>query len=259
MSGAQRRSVILGTGSELPRTIVTNQDIEKIVDTSDEWITVRTGIKERRVLEEGKGNADMAHAAAVRALEDARERARAYEAPCGDFSRIGRYRRARQEVQARRQAMGRGGRRGERSPLEAEPGRLALVRRKGAPSLAMILGVHSIRGHRTLIDALLPHGAVVRLKSGVVKRIFWATPPLHVPRDLRRGEPPPAHVEPGGHHPVHGVVDRRDPVEHRPHSVGSDRHDSSPQRATRAFSSPSWSSTRATTKSTSAPTVGAPW
>jgi superfamily II RNA helicase len=131
--------------------------------------------------------------AEVRALDDALERARAYEAPCGDFPRIGRYRRARQEVQARRQATGRGGRRGERrgerSPVEAEPGRLALVRRKGAPSIAMILGVHSMRGHRTLFDALLPHGAVVRLKSGLIKRIFWATPPLHVPRDLRRGEP----------------------------------------------------------------------
>src|SRR5688500_5529849 len=127
--------------------------------------------------------------AEVRALDHALERARAYEAPCADFARIGRYRRARQEVQARRQATGRGGRRGERSPVEAEPGRLALVRRKGAPSLAMILGVHSIRGHRTLFDALLPHGAVVRLKSGLIKRIFWATPPLHVPRDLRRGEP----------------------------------------------------------------------
>ena len=127
--------------------------------------------------------------AEVRALGDALERARAYEAPCGDFSRIGRYRRARQEVEARRQATGKGGRRGERAPADAEPGRLALVRRKGAPSLALILGVHAIRGHRTLFDALLPHGALVRLKSGLIKRIFWATPPLHVPRDLRRGEP----------------------------------------------------------------------
>jgi 3-oxoacyl-[acyl-carrier-protein] synthase-3 len=42
-----------------------------MVDTSDEWISVRTGIKERRVLEEGKGNADMALDAAKRALEDA--------------------------------------------------------------------------------------------------------------------------------------------------------------------------------------------
>jgi hypothetical protein len=73
--------------------------------------------------------------------------------------------------------------------VEAEPGRLALIRRKGAPSLAVILRVHAIRGHRVLFDALLPHGAIVRLKSGLVKRIFWATPPLHVPRDLRRGEP----------------------------------------------------------------------
>jgi len=71
MSGSQRRSVILGTGSELPAKIVTNRDLEKMVDTSDEWITVRTGIKERRVLEEGKGNAEMAFHAAKRALDDA--------------------------------------------------------------------------------------------------------------------------------------------------------------------------------------------
>jgi 3-oxoacyl-[acyl-carrier-protein] synthase-3 len=71
MSGSQRRSVILGTGSELPAKVVTNRDLEKMVDTSDEWITVRTGIRERRVLEEGKGNADMAFEAAKRALSDA--------------------------------------------------------------------------------------------------------------------------------------------------------------------------------------------
>jgi 3-oxoacyl-[acyl-carrier-protein] synthase-3 len=71
MSGAQRRSVILGTGSELPNKVITNQDLESLVETTDEWITVRTGIKQRRVLEEGKGNADMAYHAATRALEDA--------------------------------------------------------------------------------------------------------------------------------------------------------------------------------------------
>jgi 3-oxoacyl-[acyl-carrier-protein] synthase-3 len=71
MSGGLRRSVILGTGSELPTKIITNSDLEKLVDTSDEWITVRTGIKQRRVLEEGKGNADMAYQAATRALDDA--------------------------------------------------------------------------------------------------------------------------------------------------------------------------------------------
>ena len=122
----------------------------------------------------------------IRSLAHALDEARQYAAPCGDFARIGRYRRARQEVEARRQATGRGGRRGERTPVEAEPGRLALVRRKGAPSLALILRVHAIRGHRVLFDALLPHGALVRLKSGLVKRIFWATPPLHVPRDAYR-------------------------------------------------------------------------
>jgi 3-oxoacyl-[acyl-carrier-protein] synthase III len=71
MSGGRRQSVILGTGSDLPRKVITNRDLENLVDTSDEWITVRTGIKERRILEEGKGNADMAYQAAKRALEDA--------------------------------------------------------------------------------------------------------------------------------------------------------------------------------------------
>ena len=71
MTGSPRRSTVIGIGSELPPKIITNHDLEKMVDTSDEWITVRTGIKERRVLEEGKGNADMAYQAARRALADA--------------------------------------------------------------------------------------------------------------------------------------------------------------------------------------------
>src|SRR5437870_2698041 len=123
----------------------------------------------------------------VRALEAQLEELRRYPAPCGDFQRIGRYRRARQEVEARRQALGRGGsRRGERTVAEAEPGRLVLVRRGGSATLAMVLGIHAIRGHRVLIDALSPHGVTVRVKSGVIKRVFWATPPLHVPRDRGR-------------------------------------------------------------------------
>ena len=120
-------------------------------------------------------------------LERSVESLRGYAAPCGDFQRIGRYRRARNEIEVRRRALGRGpGGRGERPVAEAEPGRLVLVRRSGAPTLAMVLGIHAIRGHRVLIDALLPHGATVRVKSGVIKRIFWATPPLHVPRDRGR-------------------------------------------------------------------------
>ena len=123
----------------------------------------------------------------VRALEAQLEELRRYPAPCGDFQRIGRYRRARQEVEARRHALGRGGsRRGERTVAEAEPGRLVLVRRGGSATLAMVLGIHAIRGHRVLIDALLPHGVTVRVKSGVIKRVFWATPPLHVPGDRGR-------------------------------------------------------------------------
>ncbi len=122
----------------------------------------------------------------VARLERAVAEARAFAAPCGEFERIGRYRRARHEVDVRRRASGRSGRRGERGLIEADPGRLVLARRRGGPELAVILGVHAIRGHRVLVDALLPHGAVVRLKAGAIKQIFWATPPLPVPRDHGR-------------------------------------------------------------------------
>ncbi|MFQ5681719.1 MAG: beta-ketoacyl-ACP synthase III [Candidatus Binatia bacterium] len=80
MRGTRFKSVILGTGSELPSKVMTNAALEKLVDTSDEWITTRTGIKERRILEEGKGNADMSYQASVRALEDAGLEAKHLEA-----------------------------------------------------------------------------------------------------------------------------------------------------------------------------------
>ncbi len=71
MRPTQHRTVILGSGSELPTKVMTNTDFEKLIDTSDEWITTRTGIKERRILEEGKGSADMAYHASVKALQAA--------------------------------------------------------------------------------------------------------------------------------------------------------------------------------------------
>lgn len=62
---------IIGTGSFLPEKIMKNCDLEKIVDTSDEWITSRTGIRERRILEEGKATSDMGIEASKKALKDA--------------------------------------------------------------------------------------------------------------------------------------------------------------------------------------------
>ena len=56
-------------GSYVPSRRLTNSDLEKIVDTSDEWITTRTGIKERRICAENEAASDMAAAAAQRALE----------------------------------------------------------------------------------------------------------------------------------------------------------------------------------------------
>lgn len=64
-----RRAVIQSTGSYLPEKIMTNQDLEKIVDTSDEWIQQRSGIKERRIAGDDESTADMAIEAAKDALE----------------------------------------------------------------------------------------------------------------------------------------------------------------------------------------------
>jgi 3-oxoacyl-[acyl-carrier-protein] synthase-3 len=62
-------SRIAGTGSYLPEKILTNQDLEKMVDTTDEWITARTGIKERHIVAEGQTTTDLAEQAALKALE----------------------------------------------------------------------------------------------------------------------------------------------------------------------------------------------
>ena len=64
-------TTIAGTGSYLPQRILTNADLQKLVDTSDEWITTRTGIKERRIAAADETTSDMAAKAALRALEAA--------------------------------------------------------------------------------------------------------------------------------------------------------------------------------------------
>ncbi|WP_434618406.1 beta-ketoacyl-ACP synthase III [Azospirillum sp. B2RO_4] len=65
------RSRVLGCGIFLPSNVVTNQDLEQRVDTSDEWIVQRTGIKSRHIAAEGEKTSDLAIAAATRALEHA--------------------------------------------------------------------------------------------------------------------------------------------------------------------------------------------
>ena len=64
-------SRIAGTGSYLPEKVLTNDDLSKIVDTSDEWIAARTGIRQRHIAAEGETTGDMAYHASVRALEAA--------------------------------------------------------------------------------------------------------------------------------------------------------------------------------------------
>jgi len=62
---------IIGVGEYFPSRILTNQDLEKMVDTSDEWITTRTGIKERHIVNEGEATSDLAIKAAKEALQNA--------------------------------------------------------------------------------------------------------------------------------------------------------------------------------------------
>ncbi|MBT8439958.1 MAG: beta-ketoacyl-ACP synthase 3, partial [Gammaproteobacteria bacterium] len=62
-------SRVIGTGGYLPEKILTNHDLEHIVDTSDEWITERTGIKKRHIAEDDQTTCDLAEQAALRAIE----------------------------------------------------------------------------------------------------------------------------------------------------------------------------------------------
>ena len=67
----QRYARIIGLGQSVPRRVVTNDDLAKIVDTTDEWIRSRTGIGERRFVSEGESTATLAAQAGWRALEQA--------------------------------------------------------------------------------------------------------------------------------------------------------------------------------------------
>jgi len=66
-----RPVAITGTGSHLPEKVLTNDDLQRMVDTSDEWITTRTGIKERRLAATNEATSDLAAGAARAALENA--------------------------------------------------------------------------------------------------------------------------------------------------------------------------------------------
>ena len=65
------RSVVIGCGHYLPERILTNSDIEKIVDTTDDWIIERTGIQSRHIAAEGETTSMLATRAAERAIENA--------------------------------------------------------------------------------------------------------------------------------------------------------------------------------------------
>jgi len=65
------RGKIVSTGSYVPEDVITNHDLERIVDTSDDWIVERTGIRQRRVVNGGQAASDLASEAALRALKHA--------------------------------------------------------------------------------------------------------------------------------------------------------------------------------------------
>jgi 3-oxoacyl-[acyl-carrier-protein] synthase-3 len=66
-----KRARVAGTGAAVPRKVLTNADLEKLVETSDEWITTRTGIKERHIVSEGEKFSDLCTKAADQALKSA--------------------------------------------------------------------------------------------------------------------------------------------------------------------------------------------
>ncbi len=63
---------IIGTGCYLPEPVLSNHDLEKMVETSDEWIVTRTGMKERRIARSDEFTSDMGYAAAMQAIETAK-------------------------------------------------------------------------------------------------------------------------------------------------------------------------------------------
>ncbi|NVM26617.1 MAG: 3-oxoacyl-ACP synthase, partial [Desulfobacterales bacterium] len=71
MAEMMPHTCIMGTGSSAPKRILSNKDLESILDTSDEWITRRTGIKERRISskERGESSTDLTTQASVKAIE----------------------------------------------------------------------------------------------------------------------------------------------------------------------------------------------
>ncbi|OLD65170.1 MAG: 3-oxoacyl-ACP synthase [Acidobacteria bacterium 13_1_40CM_2_68_10] len=71
MTRGERRAVIRGTGSALPDRVLTNADLEKMVDTSDDWIATRTGIRERRIAADDEYMSQFATRAAEQALSSA--------------------------------------------------------------------------------------------------------------------------------------------------------------------------------------------
>jgi 3-oxoacyl-[acyl-carrier-protein] synthase-3 len=71
MAGSARRAAFLGVGHYAPPKVLTNADLEKIVDTSDEWIIERTGVRERHIVTADQAASDLAVPAAGRALERA--------------------------------------------------------------------------------------------------------------------------------------------------------------------------------------------
>ena len=62
---------VIGTGKYVPEKILTNSDLENMVDTNDEWIVSRTGIKERHIAAPDQATSDLAYEAALKALESA--------------------------------------------------------------------------------------------------------------------------------------------------------------------------------------------
>ena len=82
-----KKAQIIGTGYYVPENVVTNFDLMKIMDTSDEWITTKIGIKERRIASGDELTSDMAAKAAKMAIKNADISSEEIDSSCNKFSR----------------------------------------------------------------------------------------------------------------------------------------------------------------------------
>ncbi len=154
------RSVIRGVGAYLPKRVMTNDDLARLVDTSDEWIRERTGIEQRHIADDGELTSDLGIAAVAPGARARRHRSRRHR------SRRLRHRHAGPHFPGDRRA---------------HPGRPRRHQGRGLRRAGGLLGLRLRPGHRRQ----LPQGRAVQARRRRRRGNLLAHPRLEGPRHLR--------------------------------------------------------------------------